>query len=248
MKTSTQFLGLIAAFIISMAVLSCSKSEDAITGDTYGIILKGYTAMRIDPMIFSGIVTELNKGATVQVLEKSSEQSWVGKTSGYWYKVSTKEGLTGWVFGPNISIYSSKSKDSMDVVVSRFMNAERAQVKLYLMGKWWSTNEFGDFTDHCIELYESEKYKSYAKGNEDKPIVGTYTLDFNKNEIVFSNGTSFKHNLDLAKRGNDYIIKKSMKDFELRFTKISIETSPEPEIKDKGKKKPAGTGNGDKAQ
>ncbi|MBP7738066.1 MAG: SH3 domain-containing protein [Spirochaetes bacterium] len=248
MKTSTQFFGLITAAIIAIAGLSCSNSGDAITKDTYGIILKGYTAMRIDPMIFSGIVTELNKGTSVQVLEKSREQSWVGKTSGYWYKVSTKEGLTGWVFGPNISIYSSKSKDSMNRVVSSFMNAEHAQIKQYLMGKWWSTNEFGDFTDHCLELYESEKYKSYMKGNEEKPIVGAYKLDFNKNEIVFSNGTSFKHNLSIAKRGNDYIIKKSMKDFELRFTKISIETSPEPEIKATGKKKPAGTGDVNKTQ
>ncbi len=248
MKTTTQLLGLIAAAILITAGLSCSKDEDAINRDTYGIILKGYTAMRIDPMIFSGIVAELNKGTSVQVLERSREKSWVGKTSGYWYKIVTKEGITGWVFGQNISIHSSKSRDSMNSVISRFMDAERAQVKLYLMGKWWSTNEFGDFTDHCIEIYESGKYKSYLKGNEGRPIVGTYKLDFNKNEIVFSNGTSFKSNLDLVKRGNDYIIKKSLKDFELRFTKISIETSPEPELKDTVKKKPASAGNENKAQ
>ena len=123
-----------------------------------------------------------------------------------------------------------------------------AQAKQYLVGKWWSTNEFGDFTDHCIELYDSDKYKSYLKGNEDRPIVGTYKLDFNKNEIAFSSGSSFQSNLDLAKRGNDYIIKKRMKDFELRFTKISIETSPEPELKDPGQKRPAGGGDENKAQ
>jgi hypothetical protein len=248
MKTSTPILGLIMTAILIMANPSCSKNEDAITKDTYGIIVKGYTAMRIDPMIFSGIVAELNKGTSVQVLERSREKSWVGKTSGYWFKVTTKEGITGWVFGRNISIYSSKSKDSMNQIISQFMDGERAQIKQYLAGKWWSTNEFGDFTDHCIEIYESDKYKSYIKGNEDRPIVGTYKLDFNKNEIVFSNGTSFKTNLDMAKRGSDYIIKKTLKDFELRFTKISIETSPEPELKNPGKKKPAGTGNENTAQ
>ncbi len=248
MKTTTQLLGIIAAMVLIFTGLSCSKDKDEITKDTYGIILKGYTAIRIDPMIFSGIVSELDKGTSVQVLERSKEKSWVGKTSGYWYKVTTKEGISGWVFDQNITIYSSKSKDSMNSVISQFMNAERAQLKQYLAGKWWSTNEFGDFTDHCLEIYESDKYKSYLKGNEQKPIVGTYKLDFNKNEIVFSNGTSFKSNLDMAKRGNDYIIKKSMKDFELRFTKISIETSPEPELKDTGKKKPAGGGNENKAQ
>lgn len=248
MKTTTQLIGMITSIILIMASLSCSKNDDEITKDTYGIILKGYTAIRIDPMIFSGIVADMNKGTSVQVLERSREKSWVGKTSGYWYKITTKEGLTGWVFGQNISLHSSKSKDSMNRIINQFMDSERAQVKQYLTGKWWSTNEFGDFTDHCIELYDSEKYKSYLKGNEGSPIVGTYKLDFNKNEIVFSSGTSFKSNLDLAKRGSDYIIKKSMKDFELRFTKISIETSPEPELKETGKKKPAGRGNENKAQ
>lgn len=145
--------------------------------------------------------------------------------------------MTGWVFGQNISIHFSKSKDSIDKVVSDFMTGERIQVKQYLAGKWWSINEFGDFTDHCLELYESGKYRSYLKGDEKVPITGTFRIDFNKNEIIFSGGTSFKSNLELAKRGVDYVMKKNMKDHELRFKKISIETSPEPEIKDTGAKK-----------
>lgn len=245
MKTSTIFISLTMTVFLAATALSCSKNEDEITKNTYGIILKGYTALRIDPMIFSGIVSDLNKGTSVQVMEKSKEKSWVGKSNDYWYKVVTKDGISGWVFGQNISIHSSKSKDSMNKILTEFMKGERAQVKQYLIGKWWSTNEFGDFTDHCIEFYDSDKYKSYLKGEEERPIVGMYKLDFNKNEIVFSKGTSFKTNLDLAKRGNDYIIKKSLKDFELRFTKISIETSPEPEIKESGKKseRPSGHGN-----
>lgn len=248
MKTTAKMICLTAFAVLIAAALSCSKSDDEITSDTYGIILKGYTAMRIDPMIFSGIVTELDKGTSVRVMDRSREKSWVGKTSGHWYRIRTQEGLTGWVFAQNISIYSSKTRDSMNRIINKFMDSERAQAKQYLVGKWWSTNEFGDFTDHCIELYDSDKYKSYLKGNEDRPIVGTYKLDFNKNEIAFSSGTSFKSNLDLAKRGNDYIIKKRMKDFELRFTKISIETSPEPELKDPGQKRPAGGGDENKAQ
>jgi hypothetical protein len=248
MKKVALKTGLQTACVALAVLLSCSPKGDEITKDTYAIILKGYTAMRIDPMIFAGIVAELDKGASVQVLEKSKEKSWVGKTSGYWYRVRTKDGISGWVFDQNISIHSSKSKGSMDKIVSDFMESERVQIKQYLMGKWWSTNEFGDFTDHCLELYESGAYKSYLKGNESSPIVGTYKLDFNKNEINFSAGTSFKSNLDIAKRGNDYTIKKIKKDYELKFTKISIETSPEPEIKDAGAKKPAQAGDGNKAQ
>jgi hypothetical protein len=239
---------IVTILMFTAASQFCSNNDGVITKDTYGIILKGYTAMRIDPMIFAGIISELNKGTSVQVLEKSKEKSWVGKTSGYWYKVKTNGGISGWVFGQNISIHFSKSKDSIDKVVSDFMTGERIQVKQYLAGKWWSINEFGDFTDHCLELYESGKYRSYLKGDEKLPIAGTYRIDFNKNEILFSDGTSFKSNLELAKRGVDYIMKKNMKDHELRFKKISVETSPEPEIKSTGAKKPSAAGNGNTAQ
>jgi len=248
MKSFKKLFGIVTILMFTAASQFCSNNDEVITKDTYGIILKGYTAMRIDPMIFAGIITGLNKGTSVQVLEKSKEKSWVGKTSGYWYKVKTNDGITGWVFGQNISIHFSKSKDSIDKVVSDFMTGERIQVKQYLAGKWWSINEFGDFTDHCLELYESGKYKSYRKGDEKLPIAGSYRIDFNKNEIIFSDSTSFKSNLELAKRGVDYIMKKNMKDHELRFKKISIETSPEPEIKNTGIKKTRAADNGNTAQ
>jgi hypothetical protein len=246
MKGGTLLIGVLAIAIL-IAGQGCSKKDDMITPDTYGIITKGYTAMRIDPMIFAGIIADLNKGVSVSVLQRSAEKSWVGKSNDYWFKVRTKEGLSGWVFGQNISIHSGKGGKSMDSAVSDFMQVETARVKQYLSGKWWSTNEFGDFTDHCLELYESGTYKSYLKGNENSPIIGTYTLDFNKSEIVFSKGTTFKSNLDLARRGNDYTLKKDRKDFQLHFTKISLETGPEPDVKDADKPKPR-TDNGNKAQ
>ena len=236
MKTISLFSGLTAAIVL-ITFVSCKK-DPSLTKDTLGIITRGSTAMRIDPMIFSGIITQLAKGESVEVQEKSKEKNYVGKSSDYWYKVRTKDGISGWVFGQNITIHASSSKAAMNKIVSEFMASESAQIKKYLAGKWWSTNEFGDFTDHCLEIYEDNKYRSYMKEQEGRAIVGTYKLDFNKNEIIFSNGTSFKSNLDLVKRGGDYVIKKTRADFELRFTKIAIELPPEPEIKDKSEKKP----------
>ncbi|MBN2158861.1 MAG: SH3 domain-containing protein [Spirochaetes bacterium] len=247
MKSIRKIVIMLAASIFCASFLTCSNNEGEISPDSYGIVLRGFTAMRIDPMIFAGIVAQLEKGTSVDILDKSETKTWVGKTSGYWYRVRTKEGITGWIFDQNISIHHSK-KDSKDRVISEFMAGELVQIRQYLAGKWWSINEFGDFTNHCLELYESEKYRSYVKGNEARPIVGTYRLDFNKNEILFSNGTSFNSNLELAKRGSDYIIKKTMKDYELRFSKISVETSPEPELTDNDKKNPVDAGNGNEAQ
>lgn len=248
MKSYRNCIGLLMILIITATATYCSNGEDVISKDTYGIILKGYTAVRIDPMIFAGIITVLNKGTSVEVLEKSKEQSWVGKSSDYWYKIRMNDGITGWVFGQNISIHYSKDRDGIDMEVSNFMAGEGIKTRRYLAGKWWSINQFGDFTNHCLELYESGAYKSYQKGKENSPLTGTYSIDFNKSEILFSGGTSFKSNLNLVKHGVDYVINKKMNDYELRFKKISLETSPEPDISKTETTKPGTAGDGNTPQ
>jgi hypothetical protein len=231
-------------FALAAAGTECSKNETAISNETYGIVLNSYSALRIDPFVFAGTITYLNKGDIVEILQRSKEKTWVGKEYDFWYRVKTKDGTAGWVFGRTIGIQASKDKAVMDKIVSDFMEIEAAQIKKDLAGKWWSINEFGDFTDHCLEIYESNKYRSYVKEQETRAIAGTYKFDFNKNEIIFSGGTSFKGNLDLVKRGNVYVIKGKINDRELRFSRISLELPPEPEIKDTNPKNPPASNNG----
>lgn len=223
----------ILVYVVTM-FLSCLLSScglaDRKQEEQYGVVSASGTQMRIDPMVFAGIVGELNQGDAVTIIERSKEKTWVGKMHDYWYHVKTKEGLTGWVFGQNLKIKKAASAGSIESISSEFKKVEEARIRSNIAGKWWSINEFGDFTDHCLELYDSGKYRSYMKEAEGRQIIGTYRVDLTKNEIVFSKGTSFKTNCDIARRGNDYILKKRMADYDLRFTKISIETSPEPDI------------------
>lgn len=248
MRIMKRLIGITALPVCIVFAVSCGNSEPEITKDTYGIIIKENSAVRIDPMIFAGIVTTLDKGTSVQVIEKSTAKGWVGRSNGYWYKIIVKDGATGWVFAQNISIHYSSDKTAQDRQVASFMEGELARIRQQLAGKWWSTNEFGDFTEHCLEIYESGAYRSYLKGGEERQITGTYRINFSKNEIEFSGGTSFSSNLELEKRGGDYIIKKSMKDRELRFTRISMETSPEPEIKKADQAKSGAADNGNTNQ
>ncbi len=239
---------ILVLLLMAVAGTACSKNDPGTAGDTYGIVLNGYSPLKIDPMVFAGTISFLNKGDIVEILERSKEKTWMGKESDYWYRVKTKEGVAGWIFGRAIGIQTSRDKAVMDKIVSDFMEVEAGQIKKDLAGKWWSINEFGDFTDHCLEIYESNKYRSYIKEQEESAIAGTYKLDFNKNEIQFSDGTSFKSNLDLVKRGNVYVIKKSVNDRELRFSKISLELPPEPEIKKQNPKSAPATRNGNPPQ
>ena len=89
-----------------------------------------------------------------------------------------------------------------------------------ISGKWWSINKYENFTNHCIEFFGNGKYKSYNRGKKDEAIESDFTVDFNKNEIIFLKGTSFGKNLKFIVRGNTYILKNSLKKGEIRFKKI----------------------------
>ena len=81
---------IIILFIIQ---IGCNKDNKIVTSENkYGIISISHTAMRIDPMIFSGIIRKLERGATVEIIKKSEEKTWVGKDNDFWYKVKTKFG------------------------------------------------------------------------------------------------------------------------------------------------------------
>jgi hypothetical protein len=228
MKKNKLIIVLTAALMFGLAGIVCIKNDASVPKDTYGIIIKGYSALRIEPMIYASVVMYLNKGESVEVMERSKDKNWVGKIHDSWYRIRTRDGNTGWVFGENIVIHTSENRVKIDKLASDFMAEEATQIKKYLAGKWWSVNKFGDFTNHCLEIYESNKYRSYMKGRENQAIAGTYRIDFNKNEIIFDQGTSFKSNLDLVKRGNQYEITKKRADREVRFAKISLELPPEP--------------------
>jgi len=228
MEKNKTIISLAAALIFGFTGIMCLKNDSSIQKDTYGIIIKGYSALRIEPVIYASVIMYLNKGESVEIMERSTEKNWVGKIHDFWYRIKTRDGNTGWVFGENIVIHTSENRVKIDKLASDFMAKEAAQIKKYLAGKWWSVNKFGDFTNHCLEIYESNKYRSYKKGLENQAIAGTYRIDFNKNEIIFDQGTSFKSNLDLVKRGNEYEIIKKTAGREVRFVKISLELPPEP--------------------
>ncbi|MCP4135609.1 MAG: SH3 domain-containing protein [bacterium] len=224
MKKHGIFALLFTLSILIAALSSCNKKSETIEpikpGEKTGIILSSNTSVRIDPFIYTAKITLLQKGDTVTILDRSASKSWIGKSKDYWYKVKLKNSIRGWIFGKNIKFLDSRDKDTVDTFISEFWEKETEEMKKYISGKWWSVNRFGDFTSHCLEIYDDGKYKSYWKGNPSNPIEGDYNFDMNQNELVFLKGTSFKHNLNFVRRGQTYILRKELKDKEIRFKKI----------------------------
>ena len=199
-----------------------------------GIVLTNNTALRIDPFIFSGCISRLEKGQPVEVIGKSAEKSMIGGGSDYWYHIRLKDGISGWLYGKNLRIINIKNQQQMDDIVSSFWNEESVELTKDLVGKWWSVNHFGDFTRYGLELYPDNKYRSYTKDHEDRAIEGKYNFDLSKNEIIFPEGTSFRKNLKFARRGQSYTLFVPSDDSDIRFKRIQtkIETPEETEKKE----------------
>lgn len=213
---------LIYSLMIILPLISCGEgklkpAED--NSNKAGLILTGGTVMRIHPVLYSSKVDELKNGETVEIIAVSAEKAWIGKTNDYWYKVRKSGGITGWVFGQNIKIVSAKNTREIEGFAREMHEKEIAAIKKDITGKWWSINNFNDFTNHCLELYDSGKYHSYFKGSE-KGIEGEYEFDFNKNEIIFKKGATFKTNLNFIKRGQTYSLFKETDDGGVKLRKI----------------------------
>ncbi len=190
-----------------------------------GIVLSQNSALRVDPYIFSGLAVKLNKGDTVEIIDKSSEKSWIGSLQDYWYKARMNNGITGWVFGKNIKIVKSKDDSDVSKFVSEFFKDESNSLKKEIAGKWWSINKFEDFTEDALEFTPDGKYKSYKNQQDPTYIDGEYKIDFQNSEILFEKGTTFGENLKFAPRGKTYVLYKELKTGEMVFKKISLETT-----------------------
>ncbi len=222
-------------FFLAIAILcitGCGKNEKFIPKQTYGIVMTGNTALRIDPMIFSGKIAQLPKGENVEITDRSFDKSTVGKTHTYWYKVKTRKGYTGWIFGGNLQIVNSRDRAKIKKIAEEFMREESERIKKSLMGKWWSVNEFDDFTSHCLELFDDGTYRSYYKGQTGGFLEGTFKFDPNTNELSFDKPTTFKTNLEILQRGQEFILRKEMEDHELRFKRISTDIKKDDDKKE----------------
>ena len=214
-KFTALFLG--ALFFYRCGAVQDSKLPEHERG---GVVTVSNTALRITPLVFSGIITRLERGNVVEVMDRSAEKSNIARTSDYWYYVKLQDGTTGWIYGQNLRLMDLKNYKQLDNLLAEFKEFEAGGFAKAIAGRWWSVNAHGNFTEHALDLYEDNKYKSYFKGQEKKPIEGEYRVDFNKSDIIFPRGTTFKHNLKFAQRGDSYILYAQALEQEMSFKRI----------------------------
>ena len=145
----------------------------------------------------------------------------------------------GWIYGKNIRQVGNEKGEKIHQFVDLFFKEETEKLRKKMSGKWWSTNRFGDFTGHVIELYSDGKYKSYRNYQNPKIFEGEYEFDFDNDYIIFKEKATFGEKLDFTQRGKSFILSKELKIGELRFKLISNETLLKEKVKKAEKEKKA---------
>jgi hypothetical protein len=123
MHTNRMKFNIILLILVILAPFlsgSCSKGEE-IPGielpatsvlairSSWAVVTSTHLRLRERATLDSAAVTTLWKGSVLEVLTKTDRLEVVEGENDYWYQVNFG-GLTGWVFGAYLDIFSSKEK------------------------------------------------------------------------------------------------------------------------------------------
>ncbi|MBI9106889.1 MAG: SH3 domain-containing protein [Spirochaetales bacterium] len=122
MKKLINFLIIIITFALIMPLLTgCEEKEDTlgdielpptplvVASESCGVIETAYLRLRERPDVESRIVTTLWRGYVLEIMSRSPSRDVVEYEEDFWYQVNY-DGLQGWVFGSNMTIYTSKEE------------------------------------------------------------------------------------------------------------------------------------------
>jgi len=111
-------------FIITFLfiVISISGFPQELTIIANGVLRKGIEAVvtgnhvrvRTGPTLNSKIITKVNRGTEVYILERDDKLTKIGKYTNYWYKIKLKStGKTGWIYGAFLKPQSHEKKEKI---------------------------------------------------------------------------------------------------------------------------------------
>ncbi|MGL4369526.1 MAG: SH3 domain-containing protein [Spirochaetota bacterium] len=225
MKKTILFMILSAA-----AVISCSSDKqpgpaDATAGaKEIGVVIESDAAVRIHPYIYTARVAVMSTGDYVEILDKSKEQSRIAGKLDYWYKVRLRSGITGWIYGTNLKIFTEGQDSSVESYAKELREEEASKIMKDLKGKYWSVTDSETFTDSILALWDDGKYASFIKGSE-TPIEGEYTVDTLTSAITFDKGSTVGDSINYIIRGDMYVLEVVKDGKRTRFKKISSDPS-----------------------
>jgi hypothetical protein len=211
-----------------MNINACSKSDNTEKivnknnvkkSDNIGVVIIDRAVLRVDPMLYSSVVSYINKGEKIEVTNRSRKKTWIGNVHDYWYKINLSKGFSGWTFGTNLKIFPADKTRAINNFLAEFWEEEIKKFRRRLRGKWGIVEISGRFPNQYLIIYDNGKYASFSM--DSAAIEGRYSVNFQNSEIVFNNGTYFGTRIDFAVRQNRLYLIKENKNSEIKFKKIS---------------------------
>ncbi len=196
-----------------------------------GIVLVQNSSLRLDPFIFSTRLDQIDRGELVKIIKKSGKKGYIAGSKDWWYQIKLKNGISGWMYGKNLKIFSAKNNKEIEKQIKGFWKDEETKISSKLIGRWWSINRFGDYTSHGLDLLEDNKYKSYRKGKEDKAKEGDFSIDLADDKITFKGETTFAKEMKILKRGRSYYLVYKSGSKEKKFKRILEDFKKDKKIK-----------------
>ena len=167
MRKAETTRGLAWLFLIAIAgTAACKKkpgtSEPALPETT--TVNTPDLKMRISPNIMAVEIGHLAKGEQVKIIQRSAEMVPIGKLNAHWYKVTSKTGLTGWVYGAHLAVETGEGEPEM--------LDEKAELRLrtVLPGRWDAALINGTLTTTFVT------------------ILSNGTIEFGENRVVKQKG------------------------------------------------------------
>jgi hypothetical protein len=72
--------------------------------------------MRSSPSLDGRVLAKCRKGEPVKYLTRSLEQSRIGNTLHYWFKVANQKGTSGWIYGRYVSVLYHDTPGNMGIL------------------------------------------------------------------------------------------------------------------------------------
>ena len=226
--------------LLIFTVLSCSKKSDEIEAPQpdasknldFGVIISPEAYLRIAPFVFSSKIYDLVKGNTVRIIGKSTEKVVLGKNNDYWYRVIIDNGMIGWLYGANLSIVSGEQDKKVNLMLEEMKEQEIEKLYSELLGKWWSINKAGNYTNRVLEIHPDKKYRAYFSDREERAKEGEYSINYEDSELVLSEGSPYNAKITYLRKGLSYELTGHISNSSFGFVLISKTIDPKDDPKD----------------
>ena len=178
-------------------VASCSGDAPTAGRTSRARVTGNKVSMRLAPTTIASEIAFLDRGTELELVGRSREPVRIGSHTEYWFKVRLADGMSGWVYGSNLSVGSAAEEEG-PTADDEF----REEFSRAIVGKWWEGRPDGSTGWVRLNFWPDGVYKYGLEVGEMQE--GRYTIDFEKRTIALDNGSPIGDTIEIRELGSEY--------------------------------------------